>query len=254
MIRYRLVFFLCLMAGPVWAQPDANPPAPGFNAAASDAEAIALADATMQAMGGRAAWNRTRYLSWTIFGQHHVWDRWTGHFRHERDSTLTLMNVHTQEGRVWIDGTEVQIDSTRAKILADTYARWINNSYWLIMPYKLKDSGVTLKYVGPGTTEAGTPADIVHLTFENVGLTPQNKYAVYIDRETKLVTQWAFYPTADDAEPRFVLPWTDWEPYGQIKLSSGRGGEHRVIHIRVHDIVPAAVFENPAPTAYFGDE
>lgn len=46
------------------------------------------------------------------------------------------------------------------------------------MPYKLKDSGVTLKYKGEGQTEEGEPAQVLVLTFKDVGVTPQNKYEV----------------------------------------------------------------------------
>ena len=44
------------------------------------------------------------------------------------------------------------------------------------MPYKLKDSGVTLKYKGQDTLETGHPAEKLQLTFEEVGKTPENKY------------------------------------------------------------------------------
>ena len=46
-----------------------NPPAEGFNAAASDDKAIALADQVMEKMGGRKNWDNTRYLHWNFFGR-----------------------------------------------------------------------------------------------------------------------------------------------------------------------------------------
>ena len=49
--------------------------------------------------------------------------------------------------------------------------QWINDTYWLVMPFKLKDSGVTLKYVGDGKTQAGDDADVLAMTFKNVGVT-----------------------------------------------------------------------------------
>ena len=39
-----------------------NPPEEGFNAAGSDPKAIAIADKTMTAMGGREAWDNTCLL------------------------------------------------------------------------------------------------------------------------------------------------------------------------------------------------
>ena len=45
------------------------------------------------------------------------------------------------------------------------------------MPFKLKNSGVTLKYLGDTTaTKDGKPADVLQLTFEGMGVTPDNKH------------------------------------------------------------------------------
>ena len=99
--------------------------------------------------------------------------------------------------------------AARDEALKDGESAWINDAYWVFMPYKLKDTGVTLKYLGKGTTQAGASADVLELTFENVGRTPENKYHVYVDDESRLVTQWDYYPQASDAEPRFQLPWLE---------------------------------------------
>jgi hypothetical protein len=90
------------------AREDDNPPCAGFDAAGSDASAIAIADETMHAMGGRAAWDQVRVLEWTFFGRRkHVWDKWTGDVRIEEGERVTLMNVNTREGRVFDQGVEV---------------------------------------------------------------------------------------------------------------------------------------------------
>ena len=109
------------------------------------------------------------------------------------------------------------------------------------MPYKLKDTGVTLRYRGLEATEDGRPAEVVELTFEDVGVTPQNKYEVWIDQESRLVTQWAFYRDAADAEPRFTGPWTNWQRHGPILLSDGRG-ERGHTGVAVFDELPESVF------------
>ncbi len=88
-------------------------------------------------------------------------------------------------------------------------------------------------------------------------MTPQNKYDVYVDKESRLVTQWAFYAAAEDAEPRFITPWANWRQYGRIWLSDERGlnrkGEKRGhSEIAVFDELPASVFEDPAPVGLMG--
>ena len=237
------------------AQAPSYPASDGFNEAGSDARAIEVAHESMDAMGGWDNWRNTRYIVWTLFGQNHVWDKWTARFRLERENIVVLMNVHDKSGSVWTDGEEVT-GNERDEILETTYGRWINNSYWLVMPYKLKDSGVTLKYTGTGKTEDGQDADMLEMTFEEVGLTPQNRYVIAVDAETRLVSQWAFYRDATDAEPGFVLPWTDWETYGKVKLSSGRGtrgdrGETRVTNLLTTQVLSDAVFESPESTGLF---
>ena len=200
-----------------------NPAATGFDATHSDAKAMELADRTMDAMGGHAAWEKTRVIGWTIFKRTHVWDKWTGDYRLEADSTLVIMNINTKQGRVWEKGTEVTDPAKRDAILKDGESIWINDSYWFVMPYKLKDTGVTLHYMGEKPTEDGRAADAIQLTFAGIGDTPENKYMVWIDRESDLVTQWAYYEKAGDAEAKFTRPWTTWTPYGAIKISTGRG-------------------------------
>jgi hypothetical protein len=225
-----------------------NPPAPGFDLEGSDPAAIEIADRVMAAMGGRDAWDGTRYLSWRFFDRRdHLWDRWTGDLRLEAEDSVVLMNVGTREGRAWKNGQELA-GTELAEALDGGYKAWVNDSYWLIMPYKLKDSGVTLTHVGAGQTEAGEVADILRLTFEDVGVTPQNKYHVWVARDTDLVEQWAFFPTADLEDPAFVTPWGNWQRYGEVLLSDDRGEgrfETAISRVRVYDEVSPELFERP---------
>jgi len=228
-----------------------NPPAPGFDAVGSDPKAIEIADRVMEAMGGRKAWDDTRYIAWKFFappptGRTHVWDRWTGNLRFQQGGQLTLMNINTKEGSVWKDGQRVEDPAEKAKLLQQGYEAWVNDSYWLLMPYKLKDSGVTLKHTGEGATDDGRAADMLQLTFEGVGVTPENKYDVWVDKESGLVTQWAYYPQAFDETPRFKTPWASWTRHGKVLLSGDRG-RMQLTEIAVYDKVPEAAFASPDP-------
>jgi hypothetical protein len=154
------------------------------------------------------------------------------------------MDVNTGEGRVWSGGVELQDDHTRSEQLKRARSVWINDSYWFIMPFKLKDTGVTLTYGGERAAEDGRMAEVLSLTFQDVGDTPQNRYDVWVDRETALVSQWSYYRDAGDAAPRFTLPWTDWTQYGSIMLSTGRG-RTTVTGVRVSTGDEAASFAAP---------
>ena len=130
-------------------------------------------------MGGREAWDQTRYIRWSFFGRrHHVWDKYTGNIRIEgvdRETEipyLILMNIHTMEGRAWESGEEVTDPGRLAELLDRGEAVWINDSYWLVMPYKLKDTGVTLEYLGEGTMEDGRLGRGATAHFQGCGAHP----------------------------------------------------------------------------------
>lgn len=218
-----------------------NPPAEGFNMAASDQQAIAIADMTMEAMGGRSAYENARYLSWNFFGSRkHVWDKQTGdvYIKNLKENYEIRMNINDMKGSLTMAGQDINHPDSLSKYLQKGKEMWINDSYWLVMPYKLKDSGVTLKHAGDGETAEGAQADKLELTFEQVGVTPQNKYHVYVDKESKLITQWDFFTNANDTEPRFSTPWKDYNQYGGIMLSGDRG-RNSLTEIEVSDALKA---------------
>lgn len=238
------------LAAPAPAGED-NPPAPGFRAAASDPRAVAVADATLRKMGGRRAWDAARILTWRFFGKRlHVWDKATGDIRVEYDEGGThhvvLMNLNTRQGRAWQAGAELSGAPLQAA-LKDGWEAWVNDSYWLVMPYKLKDPGVALRYRGEAAMADGRPADVLELTFEGVGVTPENKYDVYVARDTGLVEQWSYYERRSDDKPRFTNPWLGWRRYGEIMLSADRGKGRGHTDVAVLQAVPPAVFQRPDP-------
>jgi hypothetical protein len=65
-------------------------------------------------MGGREAWDNTRYIRWTFFDRRtHYWDEWTDNHRIENDGQVILFNVNTREGRAWDSGDEVTDGAAR---------------------------------------------------------------------------------------------------------------------------------------------
>ena len=231
-----------------------NPAAPGFDAADSDAKAIEIADQVMAAMGGRKAWDDTHFITWNFFGRRrHVWDKYTGDIRVEgidretKEPYLILMNIHTKNGRAWSSGEEITAPKALTEKLDLGEAVWINDGYWIFMPYKLKDSGVTLRYLGERTMADGRAADVLQLTFKEVGRTPENKYYVYVARDSKLVEQWEYFSTAEDPEPQFQNPWHNWQPYGAILLSDDRGEDRGHTDIGVFDELPPEILADPIP-------
>lgn len=222
-----------------------NPAAPGFNAEGSDQKAIDIADKVMLAMGGRKNWDDERYFTWNFFGARTLWwDKLKGDVRikmHKADSTVILVNINDGSGKVFFDGIETTHPDSLSKYLTRGKGIWINDAYWLFMPFKLKDSGVTLTYVGEDTTQTGIASHKLQLTFENVGNTPQNKYHVWVDKSDDLVKQWAFYTDNTNEEPRFINPWIGYEKYGSLLLSGDRG-QRKISDIAVPEHMDVAIF------------
>jgi hypothetical protein len=227
---------------------DSKTKIPPFDLAGSDAKAVALADSVMAACGGRENWEKTRIVTWDWFGKRlNVWDKWTGDIRVESRRSLILMNLNTKKGRAWKDGHEITEPEALQRALDYGYEAWANDSYWMFLPFKLKDGGVTLKYLGEGTTAEGQSAEVLSVTFNKAGLTPNNKHHVYIDKESKLLVQWDFYMDAKDPAPRFAVPWKNYQQFGKILLSDDRGEGARKKHVGlgVFEALPASVFNRP---------
>ena len=213
-----------------------NPAAEWFNAKESDPRAIELADLTMQKMGGRAAWDDVRYVTWnfTPSKRRFIWDRVRNVVRIEHqtkdpeDSTKPASGVMVFDllrltAEYWINGEQVHEEGKLAAMGQLGLRLWSNDAYWLFMPYKLKDSHTTLLHLGEREmTNNRGPAEVLELTFRGIGITPQNRYHVYISKKTGLVEQWDFFPDHDAAAPRFQLQWGEWRRHGPILLSDYR--------------------------------
>jgi len=226
-----------------------NPAAEGFDLENSDPAAIKIADDVVLASGGRKNWDDTRYLSWNFFGARKLyWDKLNGDVRikYLKEDMEAIVNINTGKGRVTRDGEEMTNADSLDKYLTRAKNVWINDSYWLVMPFKLKDSGVTLTYIDVDTTMNGRQAYLLDLKFKDVGVTPQNYYQVWVDYETKLMSQWAYYREATQNEPNFVMPWADYKDFGKIKLSGNRG-EREITEIQVHDTFPETFFTDFSP-------
>jgi hypothetical protein len=219
--------------------------------------AKALAEQSLEAMGGRDGLAATRYFRFNFFGfRTHHWDSHSGDHRlegktREGESYVVLHNLNTRQGAAWLDGKEL----TGEKLdewLKNAYGAWVNDTYWLLMPYKLLDPGVHLAYDGEETLD-GVVYDKLLLTFDQVGLTPGDRYWAYLNRETGLMDRWA-YVLQDWEEGREATQWlwTDWDRYGRILLSSRRFNpaderEALLSDLAVFDTLPEDVFTSPSP-------
>jgi len=226
--RLVSVFFLTaglLLAVPVHAQNDA----------AKDAETVA---SRLMEAHGSDAFASMPYLRFdfavagggqTQVVSRNLWDRQNGVYRVETSSengpVVTLIDVDASSpgnvsGKVYRDGSEVTGDDGQ-KLVEQGYQRFINDTYWLLAPLKVMDPGVTRTYLPDSST---AEHDVLHLTFGDVGLTPDDEYWLYVDAETGQLNRWAFRLQGmdDDAQPA-VFDWADYvtlqAPDGEVRLA-----------------------------------
>ena len=204
-----------------------------LRAAGPDPKATAIADRVMEALGGEKAWAGTRYLrfDWaverggrTLVKRSHTWDKYTGGYRlegttKEGKAYAVAMNLNTKAGKAVLDGKPLEGDALK-KQLESAYEAWVNDTYWLIMPYKMKDPGVVLAMDGEEKSADGE-WDKVRLSFEGVGLTPKDRYWAYVNRKTGLVDRWDFV-LQGEKPPASTFTWKGWRKYANVMLADDR--------------------------------
>ena len=239
-------FAACQTGGKFVNKDVPNTPAVGFDTEGSDAKAIELADLVMKACGGRYAWDQTRYLHWTSFGNRDlVWDKKMERVRIDFLTTdmKIRLDLKTMTGRIFKDGKEILQTDSLKKYLEIGKDAWINDSYWFLMPFKMKDSGVTLTYIGTKKNALNVDCDVVQMTFKSVG----SRYWVYINPSSHLVVQWDYFQKSDDAKPTLSTPWADYRGLGNVMLAVSRGEGRSMAPMGVYRALPDSVFTSFYP-------
>jgi len=233
-----------------------------------DPEVTRIHTRMIDAMAPNQGWERTRYLAfeWSVSrpdGQPplvraHRWDRWEGEARVEAPTQeggryVALFNTSDPTaGRVWVDGEEIFGEEAQSR-LEGAYRAHINDAYWLVMPYKWTDPGVVVAYQGQRLREDPDAEmdprlwEVVELSFEEVGLTPQNRYLAWIEPETGRMERWEHFSNAEaNASP---ANWEGWTQFGPLSLALDRttGGQRRIFftNVTASETVPAGAFEAP---------
>jgi hypothetical protein len=210
--------------------------------AASDPRALEVADRVMTALGGKARWDSLPGLRWafgvmvddTMRGgmRRHAWNKMTGWHRVEGmdrqgNNYVFIHKVGSPEGMAWVAHRKIEGDTLQA-LLKRAQSLWTNDTYWLLMPYKLRDPGVNLGYAGE-VKQDGVTYDKLTLSFENVGETPGDKYWVYVNRANNRVEKWDMVLQGDQPPP-VSYTWEKWEQDGGLWFATyHRGAEKRIV-------------------------
>src|ERR1044071_4216710 len=112
------------------------------------------------------------------------------------------------------------------------YGRWVNDSYWLLAPLKIRDRGVKVE-AGEPKDFNGVTCDTLRLKFDTVGLTPTDQYLFYIDPKTKLPLAWDYIPQSGTG---MQATWEKFQSFGGLNLATEhnfKGNTIQLADIRV---------------------
>lgn len=217
--------------------------------------AVTLATETQKAIGGMDGWKSVKAIRFDFRVEKdgseprawkHIWDR-----AHSRDHIegmkdgkpmIAWINLTNKTGAAWYEGKKVEGDALK-QAMDWAYDRWVNDTYWLIMPFKWMDGGVNLK------KEADKGGfNVLHVSFNQVGLTPGDQYWVFLNPKTHMMEKWEFLLQGE--KDKGVFEWKDWSDFGPVKLSSMKSTPDG--KLRIH-FDPLQVMDS-ADAAYFGQE
>jgi len=226
--------------------------------AQNDPRAVEVGRQMISAMGGQAGWEHARFFRFdfvvaregkAVATFSHWWDRYDGRYRVEGTRPdgarwQAFFNVNTRQGVYLVNGAPTDGEA-RTKGLEQAYGRFINDTYWLLAPWKIFDPGVNLAYGGEVEDSEGRSCDEIALTFGNVGLTPKDRYWMDVDRASHLMTQWKYVLNGAEEPPTLAL-WKDWKSFGPIRLSDLKALSDKPVEIRFENL---RVSETPDDTA-----
>jgi hypothetical protein len=230
----------------------------------ADVKAEAVARSLSDAMGGQATWSRVPYLRFDfvilrdgkeVDRRSHWWDKAHSRYRAEwkeddGSHVAAVVNLLDRSGKSSTDG-KADTDTLLAKHVREAYEVWVNDTYWLIMPFKLGDPGAHLRFDHSEKKPAGAH-DVLSLTFDsNTGLTPKDHYWLYINQSTHLLDRWEFLLQGRKPPPAGAT-WEEWEPVGPLRIATLHRMAKGPMMLRMENLAaPAtmddALFNDPRP-------
>jgi hypothetical protein len=121
----------------------------------ADAHAAAVAKELTDAMGGQANWDNLPCFRFDFVAVkdgkemarfQHWWDKKSGRCRVEGPDdqghhVVAIFNLGDKRGISFTDGVPDADAATVKARIQNGYERWVNDTYWVMMPFKLRDPG-----------------------------------------------------------------------------------------------------------------
>jgi hypothetical protein len=245
-------------APPADSQSQSPPPLP----LATQADSVAYR--VVEASGGLDAWQALPALRFEFgierdgqqqVAARHYWDKTQNRYRVEwpggGDTTYVALFSSWPDSAAVYAGAEPLEGAAAEEALTTARRRTINDTYWLLAPFKLFDPGVTRTYV-PDSSDATT--DAIRLSFDDVGMTPGDRYWLFVDKATGQLQRWTFVLEGDTTPRSF--DWTAYQtlpgPDGPVYLSARKEAVGAPVAIltdalRAPATVDSTLFSDPSP-------
>ena len=223
-----------------------------------DAASKEVVQSLTDAMGGQQTWDRLTYFRFDfvvvkdgkeVARFRHWWDKAHGRCRVEGpddqgQNVTAIFNLADRQGRAYTDGV-VETNPTNIKnIIENGYERWVNDTYWVLMPFKLHDPGTRVKHVRVYQDAGGGETyDVLELSFASgVGLTPQDRYWLYVNQKTHLIDRWEYVLTGQKPPPQGAT-WESWTSIGPLQLSLARRFGGKPVMLRFENVETPATMD-----------
>lgn len=160
-------------------------------------EAEILAEKMLKAVNF-AAWDSTVAIKWSFHGGHdYLWDKKRKLVQVKWDQMQVLLNTADVTGKAYKNGRLLESEQS-ADALQKAWKYFINDSFWLAAPFKIKDPGTKRSLV---KTKDGD-ALLVH--YSSGGVTPGDSYLWILD---------------EDGSPALWKLWVEIIPIGGMAFS-----------------------------------
>lgn len=135
----------------------------------------AVAEQIQEAVN-KAAWDTTKYVSWTFPGGHdYVWDRTVNDALIRWGEFEVHLDMDEVQGKAFKAGQELN-GKARDKAIQKAWSHWCNDSFWLTAPYKLFDNGTTRDLAVDKEGMQG-----LLISYRSGGVTPGDQYLWFYD-------------------------------------------------------------------------
>lgn len=176
-------------------------------------EADSLATQVLAGLN-KSAFDAIPYLRWEFFrpGQKYFWDKKANKAIIEWDNNKVIMQLDSQEAQSYSEGIK-QEGAAHDELKKKAWSNWCNDSFWMIAPFKLFDSGTQREIMDLENGNKG-----IKVTYVSGGVTPGDAYLWELDKNHRPVA-WKMWTKIIPVKGMGAT-WAGWEKHGGAWFST----------------------------------